>query len=81
MAMTSEERTAEIARLTTELTEVRAARKRARLAASYSVSGRSHTNQAIAELRIEEREIMSRLARLRSTGPLVLVDANTDGVY
>ena len=81
MAMTQEQKDAEITRLTTALTANRTAQAKAELAASYSISGRSHSNQNIEALQKREQWLMSRLARLRSSGPLVLANTNTEGQY
>lgn len=64
------------AQLETRLTNVRAAIERAVLAASYSIAGRSHTNQQLKELRMLERDLERKLSRLTGSGPLVISETN-----
>lgn len=60
------------AEIEARLVKVRAAIDRAILAASYSIGGRSHSNQGLTELRKLEKELMRQLSRLTGGGPFVV---------
>lgn len=58
----------------TRLADVRAAIARAVQSQSYSLGGRSHSNQSLKELRDYERQLELKLSRMTSGGAVILSD-------
>lgn len=66
-----------VVELEARLVKVRSAMDRAILAASYSIGGRSHSNQQLKELRALERSIVLQIER-KQRGCVLVSDFSHD---